>query len=73
MPQSQRLNFHSCNMARKYISKGLPRKKHVVKRQNLDAKRSVDTPIDKRGGFYRSDNISDWCGCKATANFPNLF
>lgn len=60
-------------MARKYVSKGNVRKKHVVKRQNLDAKRSVDTPIDKRGGFWNSSDLSDWCGSKCTAKFPNLF
>lgn len=30
-----------------------PRKKHVMgKRQNKDAKRSTETPIDKRGTFW---------------------
>lgn len=59
---------------RKYVSKGLPRKKHeMTKRQNLGSKRSTETPPDKRGNFYLSENVQDWYGAKCTSKFPNLF
>lgn len=61
-------------MARKYVSKGNPRKKHVMhKRQNMDAKRSTETPVDKNGRFWNSSDLKDWYGCKATSKMPCLF
>ena len=61
-------------MPRKYVSKGNPRKAHVmVKRQNKDAKTSKEAPKDIRGDFYLKSDLKAWTGCKATARAPFLF
>jgi len=58
---------------RKYTKSGKERKKREGKRHHMDAKKSTETPVDKRGGFYRSENLSDWCGAKCTQSAPFLF
>ena len=43
------------------------------RKQNTDSKRSTETPLDRRCGFWGSDDVKQWYGCKSTANAPFLF